>query len=53
MLQYMNLMLFVVLLHTTFKAILLDFVCNFSTLCKDNHIVKIVSILMFRWPKPE
>jgi hypothetical protein len=45
--HYMNLMLLVVLLHTTFKAILLDFVCNFSTLHKDNRIVKIVSFFMF------
>ena len=49
----MILMLLVVLLRTALKAVLLDFGCNFSSLCKDYHAVKIVSILVFRRTQPE
>ena len=49
----MILMLLVVLLRTALKAVLLDFGCNFSSLCKDYRAVKIVSILVFRRTQPE
>jgi hypothetical protein len=52
-LLYLNLMSFVVLLHAKFKAVVLYFIYNFNSLCKDNHILKIVSIFVFRWTQPE